>query len=441
MRKIFIVSKDKDDKLCSLLLDNYPPGNAITSANITSYLKAFHDMEVSTDITYYVDNKVLVSEPRVGADIVISWRCTVEVELLKDSKRLHAYPIQYLANLGVKQFTADVLKEYETGKYAIVHQSDNMLIADLVNSSMFTIENVLKSVIVVLRKGNYGSFKLDQLAVYLNMNLSRVECDSEAPDVLKRYMTDAELLSTPTLQEKIDKFKESIVNSADWNQSVEEICSYLTNVKNQLTGTRIEASRRLIIDPIVVAVTYLLDCKWSVENRVKGDVGHGPLDYAINGVPIRSVFDDVMAVNDADDNADDNADPADDDPAVDDALRGVHLESKASGKLDDNSLAQFGIQLYDQHKKAKVSTPTYGFLTTGQQWMSFSISNAVNGEDSRPIFKYHGMMRLRVFGRIPASSTNLDDSGMDRDGKVDIDEIRNVMAALAACLSPQGASK
>jgi hypothetical protein len=94
------------------------------------------------------------------------------------------------------------------------------------------------------------------------------------------------------------------------------------------------------------------------------------------------------------------------------------------------------VQLFDQHKQQGKETngSTYGFLTTGQKWLMFSVSNDTLGEDRKPLFRYHGMERLRVFDRKVKLKINLDDSGLEADEPVERDEISKVMAALASSL-------
>lgn len=222
-----------------------------------------------------------------------------------------------------------------------------------------------------------------------------------------------------------DNVHSGSVNSVAWEKAVKSTHSYLVNVKNYLNDTSTEASRRLIIDPIVVVVTSFFKLSWDVEKRVDGIAGNGPLDYAINGMPILSVSDnennnDSEANLTSTENGETSNEP--------DSAHDIHLESKVSNYLDDDSLAQLGMQLYDQYMQA-----VFGFLTTGQQWLCFSVSKAPN-VGNMPVLKYLGMQRLRIFER-DTRKKKLDDSGLGDDSEVKESGIDDVMCALAGCLA------
>lgn len=335
------------------------------------------------------------------------------------------------------QFSSDVHATYESESYMMVHKPDNEVIPVQVTGSMFTISKVLASVTLVLRKTSYSNFKLQQLAMYVKMNVPKFNGGDDGMMIISRYMQGRGLLSAPSITTQASKFRNKLEAATDveWEKAAEFTYEYLTRVKSYLTATSIEASRRLIIDPIVVAVTSLLERKWSVENRVSGAIGNGPLDYAIGSMPIRSVGSNDTNFADSDGTLAPVIDEENEE-STETARHTVHLESKTSNKLDDDALAQFGMKPYDQYIKKKVGSRTraFGFLTTGQQWLCFSVSNPPDGEDIRPLFQYHGMLRTRLFA-IDTALHSFYDSGL-RDAKmVDKEQIFAVMCALAACVS------
>jgi hypothetical protein len=210
----------------------------------------------------------------------------------------------------------------------------------------------------------------------------------------------------------------------------------------------IEAVRRLIINPIVLAASCSLKTKWIVEQIIydsyeaseqSNSLGWGSTDYFIESAPVTIVAkDDTEQIDYDTDNNEKDFSTEDQECAVN--LTANHyftdVEAKRNSKMNDSSLAQVFAEMHDTLMRYGSNGPgVCGILCSGHRWMFFTMKkfdDSVHGKKCKVL--YHGMLDMPCLSYAETTIGEERLSGLNSNDFVNEEKILKVLIAVRYCI-------